>query len=298
MVFVRKIRGYYVLVHAMRKGKKVSQKTKYLGKRLPSRQRLKRLKAEFTQELAGERHKYLSGRELEEVEKKKQLYNSELKQLSGPEKGKRLKDFMIRFTYDSSKLSGVNVTLRQTSLILKDGIIPKDINSLRTVKELENHQKGVVAITKYRGKLGMGFLKKLHIVLFSGIDDELAGKPRTELKRDVQIAGTAYVPPKWRELGMEFENFLKWYRTENRRLHALELAALVHMKIASIQPFVDGNSRLSRLLMNWILWKKGYPMVDIKIGDLENYYDALDKYQIEHDEKPFVKYILEKYLET
>ena len=63
-----------------------------------------------------------------------------------------------------------------------------------------------------------------------------------------------------------------------------------------MQPFVDGNSRLSRLLMNWILWKKGYPPVEIPIEDLENYYDVLDRYQIEKKEQPFIDYIKKKYL--
>lgn len=61
---------------------------------------------------------------------------------------------------------------------------------------------------------------------------------------------------------------------------------------------MDGNSRLSRLLMNWILWKKGYPAVDIPTEDLEDYYKALDKYQIEGNEKSFVGYIKSKYLQN
>ena len=76
----------------------------------------------------------------------------------------------------------------------------------------------------------------------------------------------------------------------------MELAALVHLKINSLQPFVDGNSRLSRLLMNWILWKKGYPLVDIPVKDLEAYYNVLDKYQIEKEEKGFVEYVKRWYL--
>ena len=76
----------------------------------------------------------------------------------------------------------------------------------------------------------------------------------------------------------------------------MESAALVHLKLISLQPFVDGNSRLSRLLMNWVLWKRGYPLIDIPIEDLEDYYNALDEYQIEKDEKPFVDYIKRKYL--
>ena len=80
-------------------------------------------------------------------------------------------------------------------------------------------------------------------------------------------------------------------------MHPLELASLIHLKLISIQPFVDGNSRLSRLLMNWILWKKGYPPINLPVEDLENYYNALDKCQIEKQEKPFLNYIMKRYIE-
>ena len=180
---------------------------------------------------------------------------------------------------------------------MKDGIIPKNFKSIKTVKEIENHEKGVVAITKYNGVLNLNFIKKLHTILFSGVDDEVAGKLRSELKRNVKITGTVYVPPKWNDIDKEIDLFFNWYHSENRKFHPIELAALVHLKMISLQPFVDGNSRLSRLLMNWVLWKKKYPLIDIKIEDLENYYDALDEYQIEHKERPFVNYIKEKFLE-
>ena len=298
MVYVEKIKvkgkTYFKLVHAVRKGNKILHKSRYLGKRLPSKASLERLKAEFLSDLHTGR--YFSENDINEIEKVKSNYNNEIKKLSALEKENKLKEFIIRFTYDSSKLSGVAVTLRQTSLILKEGLIPKDLKNLRTVKEIENHEKGIIAITKYKGTLNLIFIKKLHLILFSGIDDSIAGKLRYELKRDVKLAGTPYVPPKWHELKKELINFFKWYKDESRKLHPLELASLVHLKLISLQPFTDGNSRLSRLLMNWILWKKGYPAVDIPIEDLENYYSALDKYQIEKDEKSFVNYIKSKYL--
>lgn len=301
MVYVEKIKvkgkNYYKLVQAVRKGKKVLHKSRYLGKRLPSKARLKQLKAEFLGDM-NKGSRYFSKQEVHEIEGAKLQYKTEIKNLSNLEKEKKLKEFIIRFTYDSSKLSGVAITLRQTSLILKEGIIPEDIKSLRTVKEIENHEKGIMAITKYKGTLNINFIKKLHLILFSGIDDSIAGKLRYELKRDVKLAGAAYVPPRWNELQKELDNFFRWYKSESRRLHPLEFAALVHLRVISMQPFTDGNSRLSRLLMNWILWKKGYPAIDIPIEDLENYYNALDKYQIEKDEKPFVHYIKKKYLEN
>lgn len=301
MVYIEKfkVKGktYYKLVHTIRNNGKITHKTKYIGKSLPSKKRLKQLEREFLNELKEGKHKYFSAKEVEEIEEKKEDYTRELNKLSKLEKDKKLEEFIIRFTYDSSKLSGVDVTLRQTSLILKEGIIPMNFKNLKTVKELENHEKGILAITKYKGKFDIRFIKKLHNILFLGVDDAVAGKTRDELERDVKIAGTSYVPPKWQDILKELDNFFKWYKSENRRLHALELAALIHLKIITMQPFADGNSRLSRLLMNWVLWKKDYPLIDIPIEELENYYDVLDKFQIEKKEKPFVEYIKRKYLE-
>lgn len=295
--FKSKGKEYYRLVHTIRKGKKTTHKTKYLGKELPAKNRLEQLKKEFLQEIETPKYKYLSKELIEEIEEKKINFKKNLKKLSKTEKEKNFNNFLIRFTYDSSKLSGVDITLRQTFLILKDGIIPKDFKSLKTAKEIENHEKGVVAITKYKGQLNLKFLKKLHQILFSGIENEIAGKLRSELKRDVKIAGTPYVPPKYSQLKKELENFFKWYKSENRKLHPLELSSLIHLKLISLQPFADGNSRLSRLIMNWVLWRKEYPLIDIPVEDLEKYYDVLDRFQIEKDEKPFVEYIAEKYLE-
>ena len=302
MVYIEKfkVKGkfYFKLVHTIRKHNKITHKTKYIGKTLPPKRRLEQLKKEFLKELAGQKYKYLSLEDVEKIKHKKKKYQNEIKKLSKLEKEKHLKEFIIRFTYDSSKLAGVNVTLRQTSLILKDGVMPKNIKNLRTVKELENHEKCILAVTTYKGRLDTEFIKKIHKILFAGVDDTIAGKLRYELKRNVKLAGTAYVPPNWQDINKELENFFKWYKAENRKLHALELAALMHLKLISIQLFVDGNSRLSRLLMNWILWKSSYPPIDIPIEDLENYYNALDKYQIEKNEKPFIDYIKKRYFKS
>ena len=300
MVYVEKVivkgKKYYKLVQTIRKGNKITHKSKYLGKILPNRERLEQLKKEFLSQIQKNRYKYLSDDDLKKIENEKLDYKEEIKKLSSTEREKNLNEFIIRFTYDSSKLSGVNITLRQTYLILKEGIIPDNIKSLKNVKELENHQKGFMMTTKYKGGLNINFIKKLHKVLFTGVNDEIAGKLRNELKINVKLAGTIYIPPKWQDLEKELSNLFKWYKSENKKLHPLELAALIHLKLISIQPFGDGNSRIARLLMNWILWKHNYPLIDIPVEDLENYYNALDKYQIEKKEKPFIDYIKDSFL--
>jgi len=302
MVFVEKYkswgRTYYRLVHSYRKGNKILQFKKQLGKELLPKKRLEQIKKDFLRKIKGDKYTYLSGKDIEKIENKKNEYNKEIKKLSKLEKEQRLKEFIIRFTYDSSKLSGVDVTLRQIYLILKEGIIPQNIRNLRKVRELENHEKGILAISKYKGKLNNQFMKRLHRILFLGVENEIAGKFRYELKRNVKIAGASYVPPKWQDLKKIMTNFFKWYESERKEMHPLELAAMVHLKIISMQPFGDGNSRLSRLLMNWILWKRNYPSVDIPIEDIENYYDVLDQYQIEGNEKPFIEYVKKWYLKN
>lgn len=294
--FKIKKKNYYRLVYNIRIGDKIIHKTKYLGKEIPSKKRLEKIEKEFLKEISKKGTKYFSQKELDQIEDKKEKYVKELRKLSNVEKKNKLEEFMIRYTYDSSKLSGVDITLRQTFLILKEGIIPKEFKNLRVVKEIENHEEGFMMITKYRGVFDLNFIKKLHKILMKGVNEGIAGKLRSELKREVKIAGTSFVPPKWNELDKELKNFFLWYKGNNRKLHPLELASLIHLKLISMQIFVDGNSRLSRLLMNWVLWKKDYPLIDIPVEDLENYYNALDYYQIEKEDKPFVKYIFKKYL--
>ncbi|MFH0862968.1 MAG: Fic family protein [Candidatus Altiarchaeota archaeon] len=291
-------RTYYRLVRTVRRNGKIAHLTSYIGKTLPSKERLREMEEDLRKRPLGRIFAYLSPEEAKKIEEKREASRVENESMSLVERRRRAEEFTIRFTYDSSKLSGVNVTLRQTALILKDGIVPKDIKSLLTVRELENHKLGVAAITKHKGVLDRSFMKKIHRILFSGVDDTVTGKFRDELERDVKIAGTPYVPPHWDSLPKEIGNFFRWYGAENKRLHPLELAALVHLKVISMQPFADGNSRVSRLLMNWILWKRRYPLIDIPVEDLEEYYNVLDKYQIEKDEKPFIAYIVKKYMQT
>jgi len=294
----RKGREYYRLVHTFRKDGRIVHRRKYIGTMIPSSNRLETLKKEFLSEIQKGRFKYFSQEDVRNIEERKNQYSNELKKLSPLEEIKRVKEFIIRFTYDSSKLSGVDVTLRQTYLILQEGIIPRDIKNLRTVKELENHERGVQMLTTYKGVFNIKFMKKLHTVLMKGVDDSIAGKTRDDLKRNVKLAGTSYVPPSWSALSKELKMLFKWYHSESRKLHPVELSALIHLKIISLQPFVDGNSRLSRLLMNWVLWKKKYPPIDIPIEELERYYAVLDLFQIEKNERPFVEYIKERYLKS
>src|SRR3989344_8886248 len=144
MVYTEKFkvkgRVYYKLVHTVREGSRITHRTKYLGKSLPPKERLRQLEKEFLQRIKGQRYNYISADEFRRIEEKRSNYIKETKKLSPLELKNRLEEFIIRFTYESSKLSGVDVTLRQTYLILREGVMPDNIKSLKNVKEIENHQ--------------------------------------------------------------------------------------------------------------------------------------------------------------
>ena len=159
------------------------------------------------------------------------------------------------------------------------------------VKEAENHEKAFNCMLQEKGNLSMDFILKLHSILLEDIDEN-AGKIREE---NVGIFGTFFKPPKFEELSYELKAFFEWYK-QAKILHPFELACLVHLRFVTIHPFTDGNGRISRLLMNFILKKYSYPMLDIPYEDREDYYEVLERCQLDKIEKPFVNYCFKEYL--
>lgn len=91
------------------------------------------------------------------------------------------------------------------------------------------------------------------------------------------ITGSAHVPPEAREVPHHMQNFVRWMRTNQGKLHPIELAALAHHRLVFIHPFSDGNGRTARLLMNLLLMQQGYPLVTVLKNDRKKYYDVLEK---------------------
>ena len=98
------------------------------------------------------------------------------------------------------------------------------------------------------------------------------------------------------ELDIELREFFEWYNKNKDKLNPVELAALVHLKFVSIHPFGDGNGRISRLMMNFVLQKHNYPMLDIPYEKRNSYYTALERSQIKRDNAPFLNWFFRRYL--
>ena len=140
-------------------------------------------------------------------------------------------------------------------------------------------------------------LLTVHNLILRGIHPEDAGRYR---KVQVMIQGSSHKPPQPFLVTKEMEDYFIWYKTNKLSLHPIVLAAEMHERLVTIHPFIDGNGRTSRLLMNLILLQNGFPIAILK-GDTESrlkYYSALETAQIENNKNPFIKLITDNVKET
>ena len=132
----------------------------------------------------------------------------------------------------------------------------------------------------------------LHNLILRGIDQANAGKYRSV---QVMIKGSTHVPPAPYLVAKKMEEYFIWYQTNKTKIHPVILAAEMHEKLVTIHPFIDGNGRTSRLVMNLILLKHGYIIANIK-GDARSrmaYYNALEKVQTNKSKNDFLLLVAE-----
>jgi Fic family protein len=197
--------------------------------------------------------------------------------------------FTVEWTYTSNAIEGNSLTRAETLSVLKDGITIGG-KPLKDHLEAINHKKAIEHINEIFTKvepITQKDIKYLHSIVLRDINDKYAGR-----YRDVQvvITGTKHVPPSPAKVPGLMQDFSRWLveRQESMDLHVVEFAALAHYKFVHIHPFVDGNGRTARLLMNLILMKYGYPIavVDCEREPRMLYYNAI-KQADEGDAEPF-----------
>ncbi len=200
----------------------------------------------------------------------------------------------IEFIYESNRIEGNTLTLRETQLVINEGITISG-KSMREHLEAINHKEAILFvedIVQQRTELSEYVLKQIHALVLHSIDRDNAGQYR---KVPVMIAGSKHLPPQPYLLQTLMEDYFIFYNNHKDKLHTVVLAAEMHERLVTIHPFIDGNGRTSRLMMNLILLQKGYPLAIIA-GDYESrmaYYDALEKVQEEPDKASFIGLIAE-----
>jgi Fic family protein len=201
--------------------------------------------------------------------------------------------FDIQYTHESTKIEGNSLTLSETALVIEKGITVKG-KPLKDHIEVVNHQKALeyvklIAVPEYR--LNENDLLKIHDLILRGIDYHNAGKYRSER---VLISGSRHIPPNPFKIYDLMKLYFEDYEREQKELPPVLLATKMHEKLVKIHPFIDGNGRTARLVMNLLLIKNGYPVANI-LGESESrtaYCDALEKSHVEGDSNDFQKIIL------
>jgi Fic family protein len=182
--------------------------------------------------------------------------------------------FIIEWTYNSNAIEGNTLSLRETELVLTRGLTIGN-KSLKEHFEAINHKEGIElleAFIKKKENLSAGFIQLIHKIILKNIDDSQAGIFR---KTNVRILGAVHIPPDASKIKRLMDEFLGWYHANEFTLAPPELAAWVQYKFVCIHPFVDGNGRTARLLMNFVLLRNGYPPAVILDLDRKKYYRVL-----------------------
>ena len=279
-------RKYHYRVISVRKGKKVEKKRIYLGADL-SKKALSEKESEADKKLRL-LSSLLSKEERTLLEKIKEEYHKAPKE----NLRNRYEAFCSQFTYDSNAIEGNTLTLQQTSMLLFENIVPS-AKSMREINEALNHKNAFDFILNYKGDINKKLILDLHaLVAKETLKKDLKtqiGKLRTV---QVYIRGIKWVPPKPETVPNEIKKLLAWYSQNKKKLHPLVLAAYFHTAFEQIHPFVDGNGRVGRLLMNFILHKNGYPMINITNRIKQRYYSALEKAHLKGDLRLFIELLI------
>jgi len=201
----------------------------------------------------------------------------------------------IEYTYESNRIEGNTLTLQETALVVNEGVTISG-KSMREHLEAINHAEAInyiKDIAKRDIEISERTIKEIHSLILHGIDRENAGRYRTV---PVMISGSTYMPPQPYLIEKQMEDFMiRFKQMEVEKVHPVLVAAYLHDELVRIHPFIDGNGRTSRLLMNLYLLRNGYVIIilkgsnDAKVG----YYKAFEKSHTEHFTEDFQQLVVE-----
>jgi Fic family protein/DNA-binding XRE family transcriptional regulator len=198
----------------------------------------------------------------------------------------------LEYTFESNRIEGNTLTLKETDLVINEGITISG-KSMREHLEAINHKEAVEYLkhlVQRKTEVAERDILQLHNLILRGIDSENAGVYR---KVQVMIKGSKHLPLQPFLVAKQIEELFEWFALHKNRMHPVILAAEMSERLVTIHPFIDGNGRTSRLLMNLILLKNGYVIANIK-GDNEsrmNYYNALEAVQVDKNKIPFFELV-------
>ncbi|MDP4143337.1 MAG: Fic family protein [Bacillota bacterium] len=214
-----------------------------------------------------------------DIDKKKKLLDSK-RPLARSAVENLKKYFDLELTYNSNAIEGNTLTITETKVILEDGLTIGKGKSLREHLEVINHKEAIDYIDDIVSKnidISERVIKDLHYIILKSIDNKNAGEYR---QSNVLISGSQHKPVEHYLVKERMQELIDWYNKNQDILHPIELAAEFHFRYVYIHPFIDGNGRTARLLMNLILMRNGYPLTVVKTENRDEYMKALEKASI------------------
>lgn len=206
-----------------------------------------------------------------------------------------MEEFMVRYTYNSNAIEGSTLTERETALVLKDDMTIEG-------KPLKYHldaigHRDAFALVRREAEAGSALtealIKRIHSHILLRDEDE-RGHYRTV---NVHISGSDVVLPSAQFVPKKMAELMERYNDEMQKWHPIQRAAVFHLAFESVHPFIDGNGRTGRLILNFELMKAGYPPIDVKFADKGRYYYCLQSYQGQDETESPMLYMLEAYME-
>ena len=200
-----------------------------------------------------------------------------LRPLPPPAVKKLRKQFEVEMTYNSNAIEGNRLTLKETFLVLSEGITVRN-KPLKDHLEARDHYEALEFIADLvahdkKHTLSQHLIRTLHALIVKDTFKEEAGKYRTA---EVRITGSKHRPPQAWDVPERMGKLIQ-HCGHPGKVHPVEQAARLHHEFVNIHPFSDGNGRTGRLLMNVLLMQKGYPLAVILKNDRKKYYDALSR---------------------
>ena len=224
----------------------------------------------------------------ERLAEKQKLFAREKKNIDHVTLASYEKDFELTFTHNSTAIEGNTLTLMETKVVLEDGISVGG-KELREIYEVVNHKKAYRyvkhCIAEHR-LLDEVIVKDIHAILTENII--VGGIYRNQ---EVRISGAGHTPPVGNDMYHQIKNFYADLEWKKEAMNPVEYAAWTHAEFVRIHPFIDGNGRTSRLIMNYQLMSAGYLPVSVAKDTRLDYYNALEEYAVNKNLNPFADFV-------
>lgn len=210
---------------------------------------------------------------------------------------KQLRDYYrVGLTWSSNAIEGNTLTESETKVVLEDGITIGG-KPLKDIYEAVGHGEAYDYMFSLirNASISTQDIQHIHRLFYQKIDPSNAGQWR---KQSVIVSGSDHIFPAAAEIDREMQTLADWIEQNRQAMHPVEFAAMLHLKFVTVHPFVDGNGRTARLIMNLALIQKGYQPVIVPMIYKQEYNANIRMYQNKGDAKPFVDFIAEQEFEA